>query len=808
MNQSKVALSLCITLGLAACGGGSSTNTSGTNTSGTNTSKGVRFNLEGAVSVVTAENSTSLSKSKSLATTDSSPAATNLFTMDAQGQFQAALESPYQANVEFTVQSKDGKSLYVVMANDDWENQELIGNTNCAIFKVDISDSGWSCLVEGHMALKPDSYWNEIKDGRFKPLQLDKEGNVYFLSRTFKIDEFKNPTYDFSTPGTIVKVNPNDGTVKHLTSDKAAINSFLVTQANSLIYRAEKLKFIPNLTAEKLSTIELEESLWHQGSYTVDDHNTVIYHDWDPSNNKIQFAQPSDKYLGGIEKRSITSRQLKQVLMGDDGFIYGIFNKTKFNGDGDKLKYNQLQRILPYASEEIVSFRTPSDSWWQNPKIQVTKGHVYYIEEEKNHNFGLRDVIGVTRIADGKTVKLFGGDWSTERYDIESWKLVEGILYFTGLDNVTSEMVSGQLDTTKLNLNESTSENKYLTVNRTASVHGEILSFHDMEVLRPVRPEKSGENPKIVDFIISDDDIYSSTIEFNKWMDPSSVGRELMVSETTGTKGIEVDKVDTMVVWLGRMAHLIYDTGNNPEKQSAPLKFGQSYRAFIGADARDSDGLSIKSAQPGDADRTTDWVVRNDSGMKLSKAEYNSAFSSNKLLKFFIGTLRAKAFDSATSLNHKVEFTTSVKNEFRLELSNTQKPGWRNTIQKLSYKPLHDRFEWSIGNNRVNMSTLDGRLMRVAVHLYEKDTNIVFAVTLTDDTGKTQRFQNTMTKPNSASYSFEYKSTVSDFRGGIIDNFKVTEKPGSIAENILVDEACDSALTISNGNTYTFTSNQ
>ena len=731
-----------------------------------------------------------------------------MFTMDAQGQFQAALESPYQANVEFTVQSKDGKSLYVVMANDDWENQELIGNTNCAIFKVDISDSGWSCLVEGHMALKPDSYWNEIKDGRFKPLQLDKEGNVYFLSRTFKIDEFKNPTYDFSTPGTIVKVNPNNGTVKHLTSDKAAINSFLVTQANSLIYRAEKLKFIPNLTAEKLSTIELEESLWHQGSYTVDDHNTVIYHDRDPINNKIQFAQPSDKYLGGIEKRSIEHRspsnQLRQVLMGDDGFIYGIFNRAKSNDDGNWSEYAQLQRILPYASEEIVSFRTPSDSWWQNPKIQVTKGHVYYIEEEKNHNFGLRDVIGVTRIADGKTVKLFGGDWSTERYDIESWKLVEGILYFTGLDNVTSEMVSGQLDTTKLNLNESTSKKNYLTVNRTASVHGEILSFHDMEVLRPARTEKLGGNPKIVDFIISDDDIYSGTIEFNKWMDPSSVGRELMVSETTGTEGIEVDKVDTMVVWLGRMAHLIYDTGNNPEKQNAPLKFGQSYRAFIGADARDSDGLSMKSAQPDDADRTTDWVVRNYSGMKLSKAEYNSDFTSNKLLKFFRGTLRAKAFDSATSLNHKVEFTTSVKNEFRLELSNTQKLGWRNPIQKLSYKPLHDRFEWSIGNNRVNMSTLDGRLMRVAVHLYEKDTNIVFAVTLTDDTGKTQRFQNTRTKPNSASYSFEYKSTVSDFRGGIIDDFKVTEKPGSIAENILVDEAFDSALTISNGNTFTF----
>ncbi|PQJ59408.1 hypothetical protein BTO10_08230 [Vibrio chagasii] len=740
--------------------------------------------------------------------------------MDAQGQFQAALESPYQANVEFTVQSKDGKSLYVVMANDDWENHELIGNTNCAIFKVDISDSGWSCLVEGHMALKPDSYWNEIKDGRFKPLQLDKEGNVYFLSRTFKIDEFKNPTYDFSTPGTIVKVNPNDGTVKHLTSDKAAINSFLVTQANSLIYRAEKLKFIPNLTAEKLSTIELEESLWHQGSYTVDDHNTVIYHDRDPINNKIQFAQPSDKYLGGIEKRSIEHRspsnQLRQVLMGDDGFIYGIFNRAKSNDDGNWSEYAQLQRILPYASEEIVSFRTPSDNWWwQNQQMQVTKGHVYYIEEEKNHNFGVRDVIGVTRIADGKTVKLFGGDWSTERYDIESWKLVEGILYFTGLDNVTSEMVSGQLDTTKLNLNESTSKKNYLTVNRTASVHGEILSFQDMEVLRPARTEKLGGNPKIVDFIISDDDIYSGTIEFNKWMDPSSVGRELMVSETTGTEDIKVDKVDTMVVWLGRMAHLIYDTGNNPEKQNAPLKFGQSYRAFIGADARDSDGLSIRSAQPDDADRTTDWVVRNDSGMKLSKAEYNSAFSSNKLLKFFIGTLRAKAFDSATSLNHKVEFTTSVKNRFTLELLEpSAHPFWpNNAVQGFSYDSLNDDFGWytrvedaSHRELDANVSYLGGGLMRVAVHLYEKDANIVFAVTLTDDTGKTQRFQNTMTKPNSASYSFEYKSTVSGFRGGIIDNFKVTEEPGSIAENILVDEVFDSALTISNGNTFTFSS--
>ena len=670
MQFNKVSLSVLFALTLSACGGGDSSddNVGDPKYPENPSPENFSFNIAGATSVVSTSNNQVL-VNKSLLAASSTETSSNFYTLDDKGQLREAIESAYNSKVSYSVLSKDGNYLYVVIdAMNAWESENILRATNCAIFKVNVKNNNWSCLAEGLLAEMPYGYWNEVNDGRFKPLQFDGAGNAYFLSRKFTIKD-GYIEYDYSSPSApLTRIN-TQGNKKLLTTDVDSVSSFIVTKANSLVYRAEKLKMIPDLTSDKISTVELEKNQWNNGWYTVDDHNTVVY-SRDSYYNEYNFAQASTTFIGGVNKSTLAghsnqmgSNYLNNIIMGDDGNIYGVYNEYVNTPDGDGYEQASLMRRLPFDNKKLVLIKLPSDhNYNQNQQMQVAKGHAYYIEEESNLNYGQRDIIGITRIVDGETIKLFDQDWSTQRLSIESWKLAGDTLFFTGFDNASSTMVSGEIDT--LALSQGKPESEYLTFNETTSVHGDALTIADMEVLRPQRPENSGGYPKVLGLKLHDQDQFSGTLEFNKWMNPQSVEDNLTITDTTHSQPI-----GSMVVWLNRMAHILFDQDNNQATDNKPLEWSTNYRVFIDKQAQDSDGISLIHAQVDDADRTFDWTVRDQNTWKVAEPEHQSQFTDGNVLKMYGGDLNVAlmtGIGSANEFDYQVNFATDLSDGFTL----------------------------------------------------------------------------------------------------------------------------------------------
>ncbi|WP_318522815.1 Ig-like domain-containing protein [Photobacterium leiognathi] len=749
MQHKKTLLSICMMLGLSACGGGGGDDEAKNNVevpdvsesvSGSYTKDDIKFNLTGVVSVVTTSElaeipDTSSFSSKAIsfnsysAFSDDNAAKTNLFAVNDQGDMAPLVNLPGTAKFDYTVSSPDGKYLYALAGIDLYDynnsNYDLLTNTNCSIFKIDTKTSDWSCLIENVIAETPSGYWGEVNDGRLKPLQVDQAGNVYFLSRGFEVlgdDNYKYINYDNSINQVLVKVT-SDGVPKSITKDNEIISSFLVTKGNSLVYRSDKLNMIPDLNAEKLSTVELNSDSWSNGWYTVDDHQTVIY---TPNyvNDSVGFAQPSKELAGAISKREINAYKfdsgwLKNIILGDDGYIYGVYSSSDTNNEGHWSEYAKLQRILPYSPDVIESVKIPEDSWWNyNQEMQVAKGYVYFIEEQKHDGYGKRDIIGATHLTNGTKITLLDGEWTDERYDIETWKLSGDYIYFTGLDQSSSTMISGKVDVAKLN--EGKEESEYLTIKETASVSGDTLTILDMEVLRPVEPSNSGGYPRVTEFVSSIEDIYSSTIKFNKWMDKESVSEGLNVTDSNGIE------VSTMVVWLNRIAHLLYDTSENLETKSEPLKFGTDYKATISKNVKDVDGVSLEHEQADDADRTFEWKVRSESGVILSKEKYTSSLleNNNSVLKVFNGNLNVDFIKKSNYLDHTIEFTTKLSNEFYFKINGNGVMGYRDWSSKLYF--------YGYGSNEY--LNLNNKIANFKINLSETyDDKVKFDITITSD---------------------------------------------------------------------------
>ncbi|WP_318469333.1 hypothetical protein [Photobacterium leiognathi] len=872
MQHKKTLLSICMMLGLSACGGGGDDEAKNNDmteqtpslevpdvevpdvevpdvevpdvevpdvevpdisesVSGVYTKDDIKFNLTGAVSVVTTselaeipETSSFSSKAISFnsysAFSDDNTAKTNLFAVNEQGDITPLVNLPGTAKFDYTVSSPDGKYLYALaginLYDNSNDNYDLLTNTNCSIFKIDTETSDWSCLIENVIAETPSGYWGEVNDGRLKPLQIDQAGNVYFLSRSFEVlgdDNYKYINYDYAINQVLVKVT-SDGVSKTITKDNETISSFLVTKGNSLVYRSDKLNMIPDLNAENLSTVELNSESWSDGWYTVDDYQTVIY---SPNyyNETIGFAQPSKELAGAISKREINAYKfdsglLNNIILGDDGYIYGVYSSNESDDDGNWKEYVKLQRILPYSPYVIESVKIPEDSWWNyNQEMQVAKGYVYFIEEQKHDGYGKRDIIGATHLTNGTKITLLDGEWTDERYDIETWKLSGDYIYFTGLDQSSSTMVSGKVDVVKLN--QGKDESEYLTIKETASVSGDSLTILDMEVLRPVEPSNSGGYPRITEFVSSIEDIYSSTIKFNKWMDKESVSEGLSVTDS------DENTVNTMVVWFNRIAHLLYDTSGNLETKSEPLKLGTNYKATISKDVKDVDGVSLDHEQPDDATRTFEWKVRPESGIILSKEKYTSSLleNNNSVLRVFNGQFNIDLIKSSNYLDHTIEFTTKLSNDFYFKVNSNEvvvHDYWSSILRFIDYDFYTNEYldfesldlKNQIAKFTINVSETDDDKVKFDITITSDDINPITITHYRDKVNLNGVYYTDEGYVEYIGYTLELGTSNSNaYDSVMLDDIKVIDNQN---ETVLIDDGFD-VLPVTDGtDKYSFTS--
>ncbi|MFD2178714.1 hypothetical protein [Veronia pacifica] len=666
---------------LSACGGDDSSSSVNNAVSPTD----VKFNLSNAIAVVTTTKNAQTYANPLKEGNPDAPAialqsaentgyagynssnSSNLFAMDEKGQLSPVLANNLKGKFSYSVVSPDGKYIYIAVEHDSlWESNDLIAATECAIFKVNTANNSHSCLAEGYFAEKPYNWNEEINDGRFKPIQIDGDGNVYFIGKKFKVvdeDGYKSiqdldDINGSSTQGVITRVDSKTGQIRQLSVDSKSIQSFIVTKSNTLVYRDNSgLNMLPDST--KNSTIPLLDSNTWLNTYSVDDSNTVIYQD----SNSLSFAKPSKEAAGGIDRTKITvGYNASSLIMGDNGHLYSL------KLDPISPENSGLYSILPQSDLPVV--RTPdlSSSWrWSTP-LQIAKGRAFYVATGNHNNYGNYDTINVANLTNKETIALFGGEPTKYRLSIENWKYKGDTLYFTAFNQADSTMVSGTIDVNALS--QGKPESDFLDINTTASVSNDAISIADMEIIRPQRPVNSGGNPKVVKVSTPVSNFSSSTIEFNKWMDPQSVENHISVTNTdTG------EQLKPMLVWLNRMAHVIYpalNQDNNGELQG--LDFASHYRLFIDGNAQDSDGFKLVSGQPDDKDRTFNWQTRPEQGPMLVNADHDeSTLTTGNAVKAFDGKLTIHLFDGTLTDGETKTFSllSSTAPRFDLDVSAT-----------------------------------------------------------------------------------------------------------------------------------------
>jgi len=593
----------------------------------------------------------------------------NLIGIDESGVASDAVESLEELNVMYTVLSKDGKRVYVILDPDDAHNaQKTIGSTNCMMFSVNLEDDSYTCLDQGFAPQKMDNEFRQtISSSATKPLQMDDDGNIYYLGRPFTAngetwcDEWDNQgncvsehvdywiDYRWDVQPVIRKIavkKDEDGTLLYnedghllyedpveLTPDNDYISSFLVSKDGILVYTFANwetgdggIKMYVDGSTNAL-TGDDTSGWWGDMFYVIADGGTVIYGSGSSGwgSGGIKFAQKHPVVAGArvvcqLDTSLFTARNNSptpnRIIMGDDGYIYGLFNEDAGYHDASSDTWVQqarinLFRVLPYKQTPIVSFEV-TGNWWDAMRgfdVQISKGYAYYVRTDKHPQnlYSARDVIKITKLTTGDTTTLLntssesGGYaiWD-DRYQLYSWKLVGSIIHFSGFDNNATQVVTGEIDITKLRQGKpATGTDGYLTITAAASALGESASIKDMEVLSPPVVYDTVGAPVITKIYTDPENRYSLSIDFSKYMNRGDVN-----SKTTIQAGAtDEDIAFFMKVWSYKVLHMIVDT-DSTNAATDPLAANTQYVVAV-------DGTAF--------DHANDWQLDMADSPNLSK---------------------------------------------------------------------------------------------------------------------------------------------------------------------------------------------
>ncbi|MGA1869512.1 MAG: hypothetical protein ACMUJM_13315 [bacterium] len=598
----------------------------------------------------------------------------NLIAIDENGVASVALQSLEELSVMYTVLSKDQKKVFVVLDPDLMRDaQNTVGGTNCMMFAVDLETNEYTCLDEGYAPQKMDNDFRQtISSSSVKPIQMDEEGNIYYLGRPFNVeeqswcDEWDNQgncvneevygywvNFDWSTEPVIRKIpvqKDEDGKLLYdedgyllygesvaLTPDNSYIESFLVSKNGLLVYTYndwENGDYGIRMYADG-STNNLTDDTsgwWGEMFYMIGDAGTVIFgsgaNDW--GNEGVKFAQkhpviPGARVVYKLDTSLFTSRNASptpnRIIMGDEGYIYALFTEDSYSCDNSGICTNQyrinLYRILPYKQTPIVTIESEGD-WWNAMNgfdVQISKGFAYYVQldEHPQGYYSDRDVIKITKLTTGETITLLNAThidqgyriWD-DRYDLYTWKLEGTKIHFSGFDNNESQVVTGEIDITKLRLGLpalSDDGDCYLTIQAAASALGESARIRDMEVLIPEQLGDEVSAPRITKIYTYPENLYSVSIDFCKYMNREDVNSKVSILDTSQEEDW-AHHPRSMKIWSYKTLHLIIDNvvlnENGEEVPNAttdPLNPDTIYKVLVDASAYDNTGVQLDIAE-------------------------------------------------------------------------------------------------------------------------------------------------------------------------------------------------------------------
>ena len=658
--------------------------------------------------------------------------ASNFFVVEEDGTLRFAAETNYSFKVSYSVIDEAAEFLYFAIDSDDfYTSQEFVSAAEgCALFKVTLADGTWNCVAPGLLPINiNDEYRRTLSDVKRKPIQIDESGNVYVIARTLElIDDDNDGTTDrveqnYNGSFPLLYRIKQDGTVRPLTGDNIDVRSFLQIDSDSIAYNysstnSSGLAILTNLSDDdgQISTVPIaDQNYWDAFFYALDDNNTVIFSSRDGNNSGIAFSQPSERFPGGAEKYSLDTSSFspngwqttpRRVLLADDGAIYGLFEESIYNNDTQTSQnFANLKRILPYSTATFARIDL-GDDWWNyfddgQRDLQISKGYSFYLEDEKHPVYSQRTVIRIVRMIDGRTQTILGDEDWTERYDIYNWKLSFNTLYFTGFDYSTSTMVQGELDTLAYRNGDSIEE--YLTITESASILGQSGRIEDLEVLVATAPDNfTGSNPRVVQHFTDQENLYSASVEFNKWMNTASVNANTTVTYMDEENEVTTTLDGVMKVWLGRRMHLIFDKDISVDSfVTEPLEKDTTYTISIGVDALDLDGIELLSGlEQGTTAETIDhtFTTRPEFGDYSGTSAVVEGITDGTVLKWahkdgFQNQADALLATDIKTLNHRIEFSTPARiaGKFTFKLEDPYEINWAG----VDSRPLDaDDNEW------------------------------------------------------------------------------------------------------------------
>ena len=570
---------------------------------------------------------------------NSNNGASNLLAIDEDGNAQLAIDTDGQIKVLYTVASPDGESIFIAIDNG-WYNsikssEEFVAERNCAIYEVRKIDNSYKCVANGLYAQKIDDNYLKTISGNQKPIQFDADNNMYFTATSFDITINGTTCEDFETNDVtgeqrclievsetnnisiddsdwsprIYKQNAITKEVTALTQDNKFIKFFVVLSSGEVVTKhvdqlnhKSKLSIIQGNLQEGDQIIDLTTANSGVDFFTVDSGNTVIFggngHDYSSSDNGIRLARP--RAQGGIDLASLNTslfgsnhgdrwRYPKpyRVILDGNGRVYAVFEgQEKRSEDGDWQNTLTVYQVLPHNAVPRLEIPLAKDhDWWRfmdNTPFQISNGYLYYKVIVEVDGYGTADVIKIHNLETRETKQIL--DASKElRYEIYNWKLSDKTLYFSALNMAKNVVVTGEIDTSKINKGENI---EAITINESLSAIGASSAVSDIEII-PSKPTESDteEPPKITTVHHDSENLYSMSIDFSQHMNHASIDDNLILNSSKNEGPKKDGLIPTLEVWVNKTLHLIPDLDGLGNSETKPMTPGNTYTLNLAKDS-------------------------------------------------------------------------------------------------------------------------------------------------------------------------------------------------------------------------------
>lgn len=571
-----------------------------------------------------------------LATRDTNPdkvGASNLLAVDKEGNAQLAIDTNGQIKVMYTVASPNGESIYIAIDNgwhndgdSDYSSERFVAQRNCALYEVKTSDNSFRCVTNGLYVQNIDDHYLKTISGNQKPIQFDVDNNMYFSATNFELTINGKPCSEFeineptgeqrclieASETSDIWIDSSDWSpriykqdaitkkVTALTQDNNSIDFFTVLSSGEVVTQhVDQSSYESKLSLiQGNQIIDLKTNNWGVDFFTVDNGNTVIfgsnsYHS-NSSDNDIKLARPRAQEDGtdlasldtslfsstGDESWNNTTPY--RVILDDNGRIYGVFEgfgkrQDKKGKEIDKRTITVYQ-ILPYNAVPRFEIDIPwESSWWHfmdNTPFQISNGYLYYKDSVEVDSYGTADVINIHNLETRETKQILKTTKEL-RFEIYNWKLSDNILYFSALNKAKNEVVTGEIDTTKITEGDNS---EAISINTSLSAIGAVSAVSDIEVIPSKTTEpNSEESPKITKVHQDSENLYSMSIDFNHYINHETIDTGLKLN-SSGSEGPNNDGlIPTLKVWVNKTLHLIPDLDGLGNSETIPMTPSETY---------------------------------------------------------------------------------------------------------------------------------------------------------------------------------------------------------------------------------------